>query len=140
MFKVNVNERASVEEAYPYERFEQDAGRNSVGNASVLHGLKIMSQPDAEGAFELTTAKQQVGESNPEGDTVFLPPYLMGGGGQDGGTSDVGQQGSGDVLAQAARNRADYASYIDDVLGQARAARFKAPIGNDPRLAGFRGG
>jgi len=140
MFKVNINERASIEEVYPYERFEQDAGRNSIGNASVLHGLKIMSQPDADGTFELTTAKHQVGERNPEGDTVFLPPYLMRDSAPDGGNAYAGQQESGDVLAEAARNRADYASYIDRVLAQARVAHFKAPIGNDPRLAGFHGG
>ena len=117
--KANVNDRGSIEAAYSSEAYRNDAARNSVGNASVLHGLTILSQPDAAGEFEMVTAKRQSGEGDPEGDTVFVPPFLE----SEGGAGDAG-----------------YAAYVDRVLELARSVEFKSPLGRDPRLAGFHGG
>ncbi|WP_375460512.1 hypothetical protein [uncultured Enterovirga sp.] len=120
--KANLNDRASLEQLYPRDKFRQDAGQNSVGKASVLHGLRIMSQPDETGSFELVVAKRQVGERDPEGDTVFLPAFLKS---ESGGTEE---------------QQADYGNYLDRVLEAARAVDFKSAIGDDARLAGFHGG
>ena len=117
--KANVNDRASIEAVYSYEAFRTDAARNSVGNASVLHGLTILSQPDAAGLFEIAAAKRQSGERDPEGDTVFVPPFLE--------SEDSAEDGG-------------YAAFVDRVLELARSVEFKRPLGQDPRLAGFRGG
>lgn len=120
--KANVNDRASIEGIYPPDTFQQDATRNSVGDASVLRGLRVMSQPDETGAFDIVAVKRQVGERDPEGDTVFVPAFLK------GGIDAPGQKAS------------DYTAYIDQVLEVARSVDFKVPIGQDRRLAGFHGG
>lgn len=140
MSRVNLHDRAGIESVYPLDTFLSDAGRNGVGHASVLHGLKILSQPDADGSFELIAAHQQVGERNPEGDAIFLPPFLPGPVGATGSDTDSGREAGGELPPDPGRREAEYASYIDFVLARARAAEFKPPIGPDPRLAGFHGG
>ena len=75
MNKANVNDRASVERIYGPDAWEQDASRNSRGNATVVYGLKILSGPDADGAFALARTSQHVGEGDREGDAVFLAAF-----------------------------------------------------------------
>lgn len=120
--KADLNDRASIEEIYPRETFRQDAARNSVGTATVLRGLRIMSQPDESGVFDLVAVKRQTGERDPEGDTVFVPAFL------ESGIEDPGPTDS------------DYRAYIDRVIAVARSVDFKPAIAQDDRLAGFHGG
>lgn len=124
MPQANVNDRGTIEAIYPPDDFKRDAGQNSVGNASVLSGLAIRSQPDEAGHFDLLRAKRQSGERDPEGDTVFLPPFLK------GDAPAVAPAGTPD----------DYAAFIDRVVEVARRVTFKTPNGQDERLAGFHGG
>ena len=120
--KANFNDPTSIEAIYGPETFRQDAAQNSVGNASVLRGVRIMSQPDADGLFDLVAVQRQTGERDPEGDTVFVPAFL------ESGIETPGQTES------------DYAAYIGRVIEVARSVDFKPAIGQDPRLAGFHGG
>ena len=76
MATVNINDRASVEAIYTVNTFEHDAARNARGEAAVLHGLKILSEADADGNMDLLPAAQHVAERDPEGDSIFLVPQL----------------------------------------------------------------
>jgi hypothetical protein len=136
----NVNDRESIARVYPREAYEEDAGRNALAKTPVLHGVRILSQPDEAGSFRLARAHHQVAERDPEGDTVFLAPYL------------------GDELDALQRNptyggpeekdglsvvdpRGDYEAFLDRIVEAARSARFKGPIGKgEERLRGFHGG
>ena len=57
MHKANVNDRASVEAIYPQVAFDEDAGRNALADAPVVHGLRIDSAPDPQGWFALAHAR-----------------------------------------------------------------------------------
>lgn len=142
MPEVNANDRASVERLYGPDEFEQDAARNSLQNAAVLHGLRIMSQPDEAGLFELTRAKQQTGERNLEGDTVFLAPFLASDAGSDlvAPEAAIGQGDPAMPDGAGREQRAGYAAFIGRVIEAARTAHFKTPIGRTERLKGFHGG
>jgi hypothetical protein len=137
----DVNDPATIQRIYPPDAFKRDAGLNSIGNTPVLHGLRIMSQPDANGRFELAPGNKQTGERDPEGDTAFLAPFM--------GASEASAQGQsayggpeerGDAPGETGREGGDYAAFITRVVETARKARFKPPIGRDPRLQGFHGG
>jgi hypothetical protein len=112
----NIDDRASIERAYPLDRFREDANRNSIPNAPVLHGLTIVSPPDAGGAFQLRHAERQSGERDGDGYAAFVPA--------------MGHAGDGDEAA--------YASFIDRVIEAARSLREVEPA--DGRLRGFHGG
>jgi hypothetical protein len=114
----NINDRASIESVYPLERFRADANRNSIQNAAILHGVTVLSTPDASGAFHLEHAERQSGERDVTGDSIFVA--AMG--------------GAGDLES----DRADYTAFIDRVVQAAHAVRKQGA--NDGRLAGFHGG
>jgi hypothetical protein len=142
MSSANLNDRSSLERIYPRDAFEQDAGENSRAKASILKGIRILSPPDDSGAFELARASQHVGEGDPEGDTLFLAPYL----GDEYAalqrmdTAYGGPEEKGDALAKV-EPRGDYEAFIGKVLQAARSAEFKKPIGKgEERLRGFHGG
>ncbi len=141
MSTARINDRSSLERVYPREAFEQDSRDNARADASVIGGVRILSAPDEAGAFAIARARQQVGEGDPEGDTLFIAPSppetpagLKAGGGYGGGEETVAE-------AAAARSRGGYEDFLDAVLEAARTAKFKRPIGrDDERLRGFRGG
>lgn len=142
MSTANVNDRASIERIYPREAFEQDAAKNSRGKALVLEGVLIASQPGENGEFELVRKRRQVGENDPEGDTLFVAPYL----GQDyGALAQTAAYGAaeekGDAVAKVEQSSREYAAFIDRIVATAKAAHFKEPIGrHEERLKGFHGG
>ena len=137
MAKANLNDRASVENIYPEARWEQDAAQNTRGKAAVMHGLKILSEPGADGGFDLAPASQHVGESNSDGDVVFIPAFEA-----DAAAASDGSTYGGSVAPIADRDTAnEYARFIDSVIEAARNADFKPAIGKgEERLKGFRGG
>jgi hypothetical protein len=139
MHKANVNDRASVEAAYPQAAFDEDAGRNALADAAVVHGLRIDSGPDAQGWFALARARHHVGELTGFKEAVFLrpeEPHLA--------APLLGKDPDGraeDPAAGPEKRRREYAAFIDRVLETARTAEFTPPIGRDePRLKGFHGG
>lgn len=139
MPKANVNDRSSVETAYDRAAFDQDAARNTQGNASVLHGIKILSEPDSDGAFDLARATQHVGEGDPEGDTIFLIPRReRPSEAVDGGTYGGSIAPTPPIVS---KDRDDYRDFISEVCENVSKARFKPDIGvGESRLKGFRGG
>lgn len=135
MGAANVNDRSTIEAIYPRQAFEADAARNSLANATVLHGLLIVSEVSASGAFDLQRAKRQVGEGDPLGDTLFLAPFPR---------NAYAQQnpGYGAPGEQPDRpGQEDYGAFLERVLAAVAQAAFKEPIGrHEKRLRGFRGG
>lgn len=139
MAVANINDRSSVERIYDRNTFERDAASNARSKATVVHGVKILSAPDAEGRVEISRASHHVAEGNPEGDTIFVPAFsLHDSTAADGNTyaSSVAPTGSGPGEAAD-----EYRSFIDDVLEAARKGHFKSDIGRgEERLKGFHGG
>jgi hypothetical protein len=137
----NVNDRSSIERIYPRDAFESDAANNSRGKALVLEGVLIASQPSENGEFELVRKRRNVAENDPEGDTLFLAPYL----GRDYAALEQtpeysAPQEKADGLGAVERG-ADYGAFIERIIETAKAARFKSPIGKkEERLRGFHGG
>ncbi len=139
MHKANVNDRASVEAVYSQAAFDEDAARNALADAPVVHGLRIDSEPDAQGWFSLARARHHVGELTGFKEAIFLHPenpHLA--------APLLGSDPDGTAESPAAmpdKRRQEYAAFIDRVLDTARTADFQAPIGRDePRLKGFHGG
>jgi hypothetical protein len=137
----NVNDRSSVERLYPREAFEADAARNSRGKALVLEGVLIASQPSPSGEFELQRKRHHIGENDPEGDTLFLAPYL---GEEYAALQETPDYGGAEEKAGglgAVERGSDYAAFIGRIVETAKQAKFKSPIGNkEERLRGFHGG
>ena len=137
MAEIDLDDRASLERLYPLDAFEHDGAQNSLANAAVRHGLRIMSGPDSAGHVAVTRARQQVAERDPEGDTIFLAPQAATEGAGDG------SRGVAPGQAETAPSGPDphaYRAFIDGVIATARSAKFKTPLGRDERLRGFHGG
>jgi hypothetical protein len=128
----NIHDRASIERVYPRAAFKRDANANMRSKASVLAGVRILSSPDATGAFMLQRATRHTGEEQgPEG-AVFLCPFAQ-------------ATGHGDDYPIAAtppaaeEDRDAYDAFIDRIIATAREARFPPATGRgDVRLQGLR--
>lgn len=133
----NINDRTSIQNIYPMDAWEQDGSRNAKGNAAVVYGVKILSAPDKEGAFNLKRVSQHVAENDPESDEVFLTPFESG-----ASEAEAGSTYSGGVQPQEHKHLdGDYESFVDRIIATARTAHFKPAIGvGDDRIKGFRGG
>lgn len=139
MAKANINDRSSFERIYDRHTFEQDAASNARSKATVVHGVKILSAPDADGQVEISRASHHVAEGNPEGDTIFVPAFSL----HDSTAADGNTYaGSAAPTANAPGEAADeYRSFIDDVVTAAKQGHFKPDIGRgEERLKGFHGG
>jgi hypothetical protein len=141
MPEANINDRSSVERLYPREAFERDAGENADAKATVHRGVRIVSPVDDEGRFSAERGSRHVGERNPEGDTVFLAPFLAE---ADApvrqGETYGGPVQAGDAPADAQKAH-DYRAFVDRIIETAKAAEFKPAVGRgDERLHGFHGG
>lgn len=138
----DIHDRSSLERLYPREHFDRDGGENSDAKATVHRGLLIVSPVDQNGRFSAERGSRHVGESDPEGDTVFVAPFLV----QDyGPLQQAGAYGgpaeTGDALAAVERKAQDYQAFLDRIVEAAKAAEFKPAIGrHDDRLRGFHGG
>lgn len=137
MAKANLNDRASVEKIYPEALWERDAARNTQGSASIIYGVKILSEPDADGSFELLPMARQVAECDPESDVIFMPAFEA-----DAADAVPGATYGGSVAPTTDHDTAsEYAGFIDSVIETARKSDFKPAIGKgDERIKGFRGG
>jgi len=139
MAEANINDRASFERAYDRHSFEQDAAMNARSDTTVVHGVTILSAPNAEGLVELSRTAQHVGEGNPEGDPVFVAAFRL----NDTAAENADTYAGSVELPAAAPNDAagDYWAFIDQLLDTARNAHFKPDIGRgEERLKGFHGG
>jgi hypothetical protein len=126
MSHANINDPASIERIYPRAVFMREANANIRAKTSVLHGLRILSPPDAAGDFELVRAARHAGESDQGAGAVFLCPFAR-------AASDSA------VPAAATREADPYDDFIARVLDTARTAHLPEPTGRgDPRLKGLR--
>lgn len=137
MTRANINDRKSIEQIYGSDAWERDASRNAQGDASVVHGVTILSAPDADGMFDLNPTSRHVGENDPESDDVFLPAFQ-----RDAAAAQSGSTYGGSVEpVSEAHGAKGYARFVDEILDAARNATFKPDIGKgDDRIKGFRGG
>jgi hypothetical protein len=142
MPEANINDRSSVERLYPREDFDRDAGENADAKATVHRGLRIVSPVDRKGLFSAERGSRHVGEGDPEGDTVFLAPFLAKGLGPLGGTALYGGRAHTDAApADGGRTDQDYRAFIDRIIETAGRAEFKPAVGrHEDRLRGFHGG
>jgi hypothetical protein len=76
---VDINDRSSLEHAYPLASFEHDAAQNARADATDVHGVRINSDVDAEGRFEMIAATRSVAAASPDEDALFLVPYRSNG-------------------------------------------------------------
>jgi len=142
MPEANVNDRSSVERLYPREEFEREAAGNSDAKATVHRGLRIVSPVDREGRFSAERASRHVAEGDPEGDTVFLAPFLARAGAPLRQSETYGGSvETGDAVAAGSEKGQDYRAFVDRIIQAAKSAEFKPAVGRDEeRLHGFHGG
>jgi hypothetical protein len=138
----NINDPASIERLYPREDFERDGGENGRAKATVHRGIRILSPVAPDGRFSAERGTRHVGEADPEGDTVFLAPFLTEANAPlQQGAAYGGPVEAGDASDIAAQKSDDYRAFLDRVAEAAKAAEFKSPIGrHEERLRGFHGG
>lgn len=125
MARANINDRGSIERVYPADAFAVDAADNDKqpGN-QLLHGVRIVSAPDAQGAFELERASRQVGEA---GGALFLAPFRR----------SMGH----DFASRAPDPAAGYDAFIEEIIAAAPCFGFReeaSPGQGDARLQGLR--
>lgn len=120
MAKANIQHRATLERAYPFEAYARDAALNTRAESQVVRGIRILSAPDAVGTFELEPAGRHIGEI---AGAAFLAPQR-----QNVGSDEIDQ-------------RASYEEFLDEIIAAARRSGFEpeqAPGRNDSRLRGLR--
>lgn len=148
MTSASIHDRSSVERLYPRDAFEADAGSNALAKTAVLHGLRILSGPDANGEFRLARASQHVGEvhvgeAQGRGNGLFLAPNLGANFAalMQSETDYGGQEEKGDAVRSVDVRAGEYQAFIDRVVAAAQGADFEEPIGRgEERLKGFHGG
>ena len=142
MPEANINDRTSVERLYPRDDFEREARANSDAKGTVHRGLRIVSAVDQDGRFSAERGSRHVAESDPEGDTVFVAPFLVRAHAplQQSDTYG-GPAETGEALPARVQKPDDYLAFIDRIVEAAKTAVFKSAIGrDDERLRGFHGG
>lgn len=114
MAKADIDDRASLEQAYPRQAFEQDVGANSDAKATVQKGVRISSPPDGQGRFEIVRAARHVGELDAAGEALFLAPVRSFDGALKPNSSGYGQEQAATDSPDSERGReADaYARFI----------------------------
>ena len=131
MARANINDRATMERAYPADAFAGDAARNERSTEPLRHGVRIGSAPDGAGWFELEPATRHAGE--PE-TLHFLTPVRR--------REELTDQGRTISQTAAARSDEGYHRFLDDVVAAAKRFGYRREDSpsRDPRLRGFRGG
>jgi hypothetical protein len=140
MQSVNINQRDTIESYYPLDSFVHDASQNARGKALVMHGLRILSAPDADGTFKVSKGQHNVAEDDDNHDALFLYSVRD----DDNNWFDKGEADASKAV-HAKEHPVDvsdlYRSFIDRVIEAARTAHFQNDIGRgEPRLKGFHGG
>jgi hypothetical protein len=124
MTKVNINDRAGLERAYPPEAFSEDTARNADPTTDRLHGVRILSAPDAAGDFAFERGSREVGET---ASAAFVAAYRrdpVATPSEAGSKADVG-----------------YSGFLDEIIDAARRFGYRpaeSPGQGDPRIRGLR--
>ncbi|HTW53611.1 MAG TPA: hypothetical protein VME45_17095 [Stellaceae bacterium] len=134
MARVNIHDRASLEQAYPAKAFAGDAAQNERASHELRHGVRIGSAPDAAGWFDLERATRHIGEPDTP---YFLAPARR--------AEELVERGHHHAARQDSRPHpaAGYAGFLDDIVAAVKRFGFRAeesPGRDEPRLKGLRGG
>ena len=143
MGDANINDRATIEQAYPRQAFEEDIRKNSDAKATVQRGVRIAAAPDGAGAFRIVRASRHVGEIDDVGETVFLSPVRSFDAALKPNSSGYGQEEAeaGGLPAEPGRSAGAYDAFLGAIVEAVRTAHFETPLAaNDERLKGFHGG
>lgn len=126
MPKVKIDDRASLEQAYPPDAFAADAARNAATTNEAVSGVRVLSAPDTGGEFSLERGTRQSGES---GGAVFLVPYNR-------------NSNAGEPESAVCDPRAGYDAFLDEIVEAARRFGYRAEESSgqdcDPRIRGPR--
>jgi hypothetical protein len=130
--KADIHDRRSIERIYPPEAFAVDAAHNQQQPANpVLHGVRIASAPDRNGAFTLERASRHVGES---GGAPFLAPFRP---------LYAGRNAAGRIAPPADRPDPDpregYGAFVDDIIKAAEQLGYREELSPGPGDARLRG-
>jgi|SRR5690349_7629991 len=140
MQSVNINQRETLESYYTRDSFVHDANHNGMAKMPVMHGLCILSAPDAEGTFKVTKAQHSVAGQSVNQDVLVLYPVRD----DDSHWFDKSEPDAAKAI-HVKEHPVDvsnlYRNFIDRVIEAARNAHFQTAIGRgEPRLHGFHGG
>src|SRR5580704_14504528 len=114
MAKANVNDRRSLERAYPANAFARDAARNELASSAVLHGVRIDQAPDGGGTFALSRVQQHVGEPVARD---FLAPVRR--------DAELIDEGRAPAQVAPPHPRGGYDRFLDDVVAAAKRFGFR---------------
>jgi len=120
MAKANIHNRGSIERIYPLEAFARDATENDRPGIALLHGVRIGSEPDQAGDFEIEPASRGTGEVP---GAVFLAPFHR------------------DTPDGRSDSRHGYDAFITEIIDAAQRFGYCAatsPGPGDPRIRGAR--
>jgi hypothetical protein len=124
----NIQYPDSLERVYPPDAFAIDAAQNGQVTSQVIHGVPILSAPNASGCFDFERASQLAAEAK---SSTFLAPYRRAA-----------------KLTDAERDsttppdpRDGYEEFLAEIIAAAQQFGFtpeKTPGCNEPRLQGLR--
>jgi hypothetical protein len=124
----NIQYPDSLERVYPPDDFAIDAAQNGQVTSQVIHGVRILSAPNASGYFDFERASQLAAEAK---SSTFLAPYRRAA-----------------KLTDAERDsttlpdpRDGYEEFLAEIIAAAQQFGFtpeKTPGRNEPRLQGLR--
>ena len=126
--RANINDRRSLETAYPTHAFANDAAQNERVPHKLRHGVLIASAPNEQGWFELTRARRHAGEpETPD----FLTPARR--------TEELVEGTEHQAARQAAPTdpARGYAQFLNDIVAATKRFGFRAgrSPSRDPRPA-----
>jgi hypothetical protein len=124
----NVQYPVSLEHAYSPDAFAIDAAQNGQEMSQVVHGVRILSAPNASGYFDFERASQLAAEAK---SSTFLAPYR-----REAKLTDAERDST--TLPDP---RGGYEDFLADIIAAAQQFGFKpekSPGRNEPRLQGLR--
>jgi hypothetical protein len=124
----NVQYPVSLEHVYSSDAFAIDAAQNGQEMSQVVHGVRILSAPNASGYFDFERASQLAAEAK---SSTFLAPYR-----REAKLTDAERDST--TLPDP---RDGYEDFLADIIAAAQQLGFKpekSPGRNEPRLQGLR--
>ncbi len=124
MATANIHDRQSLARIYPPDAFARDAAENDRPKAEVLHGVRVLSAPDAAGEFGLERASHHAGEAP---SAVFLAPFH--------------RAMAANHAAADPDPRLGYEAFLGEIIDATQRFGYRAaasPGRGDPRLKGER--
>jgi hypothetical protein len=132
ILNANVNDRDTVKAVYPLSAYEADVNENSIARATVRHGVRIETAPDATGAFRVARASQSVAATSETGPDETEPDFLCPHMGREYGRFALrgGQRGAVEEKQDIFQDHTadEYELFIDKVIEAARRTELLSPL------------